>query len=608
MGSQVPISLRKKDHSASLEPQISGQIIKQENVTPPHDKKPRKHVVLKDAQPISPREKDQGASLEPQPSGGKVKQDNGQRTVKHSHTAKPRKPGKVGNTNPLLVHKQQQEWLKEKKRENLNRKLPEHGHRGVEHVKPPTPSTYTTLEINPKTKTQTKEMTSTTLTTSQGRDQEDQLTSAASGTSSSPRTSTVHSTAPFPRQNTRRRQPSTEKGEKTSPTKSSQEAAVRRPDNKPASTGPSTPPSVLTREKYSSPVHTATPSTTSLLSRHLEIVRAIEAADVAQKATEPVTTQSVLTTVPTKRSNLQRKGSTKRHQTAEVSTTTPHSSRRQSPAFPTKQTRGTELKTTISTYETESDRTDLFVSTETSTTPFTTTRQPDNENEEPDTSSTRAESMKRVKTQTFQTPTEVMWYVTTHPAYVKTNPRFVTHYSDVEIRRKDDTTSPTEHLPPRQSGEQKYHIPKDIKSPFEQPEIRVQKVRTQEKNEQKKRRRFRPLKSRLDLVPSLTYPTNTDVLTPASLKPTDERRHQFQQSPFSSPETQLIKTQEESATTSHSLTTKTHDLSSNKESHGTKSPDTQFRKSPFEAPQRNKTPETVVQSTTGAFTTSSCRC
>ena len=130
-------------------------------------------------------------------------------------------------------------------------------------------------------------------------------------------------------------------------------------------------------------------------------------------------------------------------------------------------------------------------------------------------SSVREESMKRVRTQTFRTPTAIMWYVTTHPAYTKTTHQLPKPpLTNIEIKVPNDiTVESTIQIHPS-SGfvhhqEKKYRVPtmsSDVSMQKDYEKIVLERVVKQEKTEEKKKRKYRPggLKSRLELASSMS--------------------------------------------------------------------------------------------------------
>ena len=130
-------------------------------------------------------------------------------------------------------------------------------------------------------------------------------------------------------------------------------------------------------------------------------------------------------------------------------------------------------------------------------------------------SSVREESMKRVRTQTFRTPTAIMWYVTTHPAYTKTTHQLPKPpLTNIEIKVPNDiTVEGTIQIHPS-SGfvhhqEKKYRVPtmsSDVSMQKDYKKIVLERVVKQEKTEEKKKRKYRPggLKSRLELASSMS--------------------------------------------------------------------------------------------------------
>ena len=135
-------------------------------------------------------------------------------------------------------------------------------------------------------------------------------------------------------------------------------------------------------------------------------------------------------------------------------------------------------------------------------------------------SSVREESMKRVRTQTFRTPTAIMWYVTTHPAYTKTTHQLPKPpLTNIEIKVPNDVTvESTIQIHPG-SGfvhhqEKKYRVPtmsSDVSMQKDYKKIVLERVVKQEKTEEKKKRKYRPggLKSRLELVSSMSEKTES---------------------------------------------------------------------------------------------------
>ena len=136
-------------------------------------------------------------------------------------------------------------------------------------------------------------------------------------------------------------------------------------------------------------------------------------------------------------------------------------------------------------------------------------------------SSVREESMKRVRSQTFRTPTAIMWYVTTHPAYRKTTHQLPKPpLTNIEIKVPNDVTVESTIQIHPSSGfvhhqEKKYRVPtmsSGVSIQKDYKKIVLERVVKQEKTEEKKKRKYRPggLKSRLELVSSMSEKTESE--------------------------------------------------------------------------------------------------
>ena len=136
-------------------------------------------------------------------------------------------------------------------------------------------------------------------------------------------------------------------------------------------------------------------------------------------------------------------------------------------------------------------------------------------------SSVREESMKRVRTQTFRTPTAIMWYVTTHPAYTKTTHQLPKPpLTNIEIKVPNDVAVESTIQIHPSSGfvhhqEKKYRVPtmsSDVSMQKDYKKIVLERVVQQEKTEEKRKRKYRPggLKSRLELVSSMSEKTESE--------------------------------------------------------------------------------------------------